>query len=134
MKNKVFVTLLAIISAFTFSSFQDNFSASVQRGKSVYEANCSSCHMTEGQGLEGAFPPLANTGRLTDKGRLVNIVVNGLSSPITVKGQDYNMEMTPMNLGEQEVADVLNYIRNSWGNKNPEIKVNEVKELKKLSN
>ena len=129
MKTTITLYLSCTITLFSFYQ-TDSLKESVERGKSVYEANCLSCHMEEGQGLEGAFPPLANTGRLSDKGRLVKIVFNGLSGPITVNGKDYDLEMNPMDLTEKEVSDVLNYIRNSWGNKNPEIKVSEVNQLR----
>ena len=131
MKERVVTTAFCIGCVFLFTFHQsDQLKASVERGKSIYEANCMSCHMAEGQGLEGAFPPLANTGRLSDKGRLVKILFNGISGPITVKGKDYDMEMTPVNLSNEEVADVLNYIRNSWGNKNIILTVDEVKKIR----
>jgi nitrite reductase (NO-forming) len=86
--------------------------------------------MSEGEGLEGVFPPLAKTGRLTDKGKLVKIVVNGMSGPITVNGKQYDLEMIPVNLSDEEVRDVLNYMRNSWGNKEPAISLAEVKKFR----
>ncbi len=89
------------------------------------------CHMTNGEGLEGTFPPLANTGRLGDKGRLVKIIFNGLNEPITVNGIPYEMEMNPVPLSNKEVTDVLNYICNAWGNKNPIIRESEIEQLKK---
>jgi mono/diheme cytochrome c family protein len=131
---KKIVVLLSVVSlaAFSFSFIQgDSLAASVERGKSVYKTNCLSCHMAEGEGLEGTFPPLAKTGRLSDKGRLVNIIFNGLSGPIIVKDVEYDNEMNPLNLTDQQAADVLNYIRNSWGNKGAMIQVSEIKDLKK---
>ena len=131
MKKKVLVPLLAMSSVFLFAFFQeDSLPASVERGKVVYESNCISCHMADGKGLEGAFPPLAGTGRLTDKARLVKIVVNGMSGPIEIKGTTYDMEMTPLNLSDKEIVDVLNYVRNSWGNKAGAISVKEVAKFK----
>ena len=120
------------MSSFFLFAFlqQDTLSASVERGKTVYESNCMSCHMVDGAGLEGAFPPLANTGRLTDKSRLVKIVVNGLSGPIEVKGTQYDMEMNAVPLSDQEIMDVLNYVRNSWGNKAPIVTLPEVNKFK----
>ena len=132
--NKITLSLITIVSVFTLSFTQsDGLSASMERGKSVYETHCMSCHMAEGQGLEGAFPPLAKTGRLTDKGKMVKIVLDGMSGPITVNGKEYDIEMKGLDLNDQELTDVLNYIRNSWGNKNPEIKVSEIKSLKSSS-
>ena len=131
MKGKILVLLVAMSSFFLFAFLQqDTLSASVERGKTVYESNCMSCHMVDGAGLEGAFPPLANTDRLKDKARLVKIVVNGLSGPIEVKGTQYDMEMTPVSLSDQEIMDVLNYIRNSWGNKAPIVSLTEVNKFK----
>ena len=131
MKERI-ALLLVIPVVLSFSSFQsDSLPESVKRGKSVYEGNCISCHMENGEGLEGAFPPLAKTGRLTDKKRLVKIIYNGLEGPITVNGKEYNNQMNPLALSEQEVTDVLNYIRNSWGNKHQQMKVSEIKELAK---
>ena len=133
MKKTILLALFVAASVMLASFIQaGTLKESVARGKSVYEANCMSCHMSEGEGLEGAFPPLAGTGRLADKSKLVKILYNGLSGPIKVKGKEYNMEMTPVaHLGEQEAADVLNYIRNSWGNKGAEIKAGEIEKLKK---
>ena len=119
-----------IVSVFTITSFSfvqsDDLAISVARGKGVYEGNCISCHMTEGEGIEGAFPPLAKTGRLADKAKLVNVIVQGISGPITVNGKEYNLEMNPIALSDAEVRDVLNYVRNSWGNKAPAISLAEV--------
>lgn len=130
MSEKLIVSLLTAGVMLPF--FQaDYLKESITRGKSVYEANCIACHMADGRGLEGTFPPLANTGRLTDKGRLVKIIINGLNDPVTIDGTVYTMEMNPLDLSDKEVADVLNYIRNSWGNKAAVIKENEISQLKK---
>ncbi|RXK86026.1 c-type cytochrome [Filimonas effusa] len=133
MRNRILIPALltGIFCCFTFFQ-QDGLSASMQRGKTVYRSTCISCHMPEGQGLEGRFPPLVQTGRLSDKKRLINIIFNGLKGPITIKGTEYNEEMMPLTLSDQDAADVLNYIRNSWGNKAPAISINDVKKLKKL--
>ena len=110
---------------------QAELTASVARGKIVYEGNCIACHQANGEGLEGTFPPLANTGRLTEKARLVNNIYNGTSGEITVNGKKYDMEMFPVPINDKEIADVLNYVRNSWGNKYGEmISEEEVKKLK----
>jgi mono/diheme cytochrome c family protein len=131
MKTTLPITVISLASIVLCSFLQgDELKASIERGKSVYESNCMSCHMDKGQGIVGAFPPLANTGRLSDKGKLVKIVLEGASDPITVNGTEYNMEMNPVALTDEQVSDVLNYIRNSWGNKGPMIKVEEVKKLK----
>lgn len=130
MKSGI-VLILGSFTVFLFSFFQkDDLASSVERGKGVYEGNCASCHMAEGEGIEGAFPPLAKTGRLADKGKLVKIVLEGTRGAITVKGKQYDLEMNGINLTDEEVRDVLNYVRNSWGNKAPGISLAEVKKFK----
>lgn len=133
MRNSyVIIVLMSVVAIISLSFRQsDPLTASVGRGKTLYEKNCLSCHMADGKGLEGTFPPLAQTQRLADKARLVNILFNGLQEPITVNKIQYDTEMNPMNLTDEQVADVLNYVRNAWGNKQSIITVSEVKSLKK---
>ena len=87
-------------------------------GKELYEDFCVRCHMTDGKGVKGAYPPLANADYLLNK-RIESIkaVKYGLSGPIVVNGVNYNLNMENMGLDSQEIADVMNYILNSWGNK-----------------
>lgn len=120
--------LIAAFSTLTLLSFYQAFDlkASMERGKTIYEAQCMSCHMAEGEGLEGVFPPVAKSANLNDKNRLVKIVLNGLRGPIKVNGVEYNGEMTGFPLSDQQVSDVLNYMRNSWGNKGAPIKPAEI--------
>jgi nitrite reductase (NO-forming) len=121
---------IALISATCWLSLaqQDTLQQSMKRGMEVYSANCTTCHMAEGEGVEGAFPPLAKTDYLKDTKRAINIVLKGQEGEIKVNGKTYNVPMAALgHLSDQEVADVLNYVRNSWGNKNPMIKVSQVK-------
>jgi nitrite reductase (NO-forming) len=92
----------------------------------IYEMNCQACHMATGMGIEGVFPPLAGTKILSDKDRMIQVTVNGVSGPLKVLGVDYNGMMNGYPLSDKEVADVLNYIRNSWGNKGEIIEPNEI--------
>ncbi|HEY0896972.1 MAG TPA: cytochrome c [Sphingobacteriaceae bacterium] len=101
--------------------------ASVERGKTIYESQCASCHMPQGEGIPGVFPPLAKSDFLKDKTRLVKSVLLGIRGPITVNGTEYNGEMPPAKLSDQEASDILNYIRNSWGNKAAPILPSEIK-------
>lgn len=117
------ILILFLISMFFFSFDQKfDLKASIERGKTVYEAQCMSCHMAEGEGLPGVFPPVAKSDYLTDKIRLVKVVLKGVRGEMKVNGTDYNGEMTGFQLSDQEVSDVLNYIGNSWGNKAEVIK------------
>jgi mono/diheme cytochrome c family protein len=130
MTERILLSLFTLGSVIPFLQ-TDPLKESITRGQSVYETTCKACHMINGEGLDGSFPPLANTGRLSDKARLVKILTNGLNEAIMVNGQEYTMGMEAMNLSDKEMADVLNYIRNSWGNKAPIIQVSEIKSLKK---
>ena len=105
----------------------------IQDGKTVYTTYCMSCHMEDGNGVEGAFPSLVKSGNLADKNRLVKIISQGMRGPIVVKGVKYNAEMASIELTDGEIADVINYIRNSWGNKAPLITASEVPAAKKAT-
>ena len=131
--NKIIYSLIVLVIAIISQSFyqQSNASKSIQNGASVYATYCMSCHMDNGEGVEGAFPSLVKTGNLNDKNKLVKIILSGMRGPIVVKGVKYNGEMASINLSDQEVVDVINYIRNSWGNKAPLMKLTEVALAKK---
>ena len=90
----------------------------VEEGRKVFEAACMACHQANGQGLPGAFPPLASSDFLkADKNRAIHLVVNGLQGPVVVNGMKFNSVMPPMSqLSDQDIADALTYAMNSWGN------------------
>ena len=92
--------------------------ASGNWGQHLYQTYCVGCHQAEGQGIPGTFPPLAKSDFLmADTGRVIETVLNGLTGPLEVNGQRYNGTMPPMgHLMDQDIADVLTYIRSSWGN------------------
>lgn len=122
--GSITIILLAITSQ---SFYKANTQvASLNKGKELYTTYCQSCHMEDGNGVEGAFPSLVKTGNLNDKNRIAKIVLQGMRGPIVVKGVKYNAEMASVSLTDQETADVINYIRNSWGNKAPMIKSTDV--------
>ncbi len=89
-----------------------------EAGKKVYDQYCIVCHQVDGQGVPNAFPPLSGTEYVTgDTDRLIGIVLNGLNGEIEVKGQVYNGVMVAHDfLTDQEVADVVTYVRSSFGN------------------
>jgi len=114
-----FVFSLLII---TFSSFQKkspfDLKASISRGQEIYNINCIACHMEKGEGLEGVYPPLAKSDYLmADKKRSIIQILKGVKGPMTVNRVDYVGEMNAFDLSDSEVSDVLNYVRNSFGNK-----------------
>lgn len=102
--------------------------ARMQRGKAVFLGTCSTCHQLQGQGLASIFPPLAKSDYLmADAERSINIVLKGLSGPLEVNGQKYDNVMPPLaNLTDHEIADVLTYVRNSFGNKGDAITTDQV--------
>lgn len=96
----------------------------VQRGMLVYtRPTCVACHQPNGMGTPPQFPPLAGAEWVneSDPARLIRIVLHGLQGPIQVKGETYNNVMLPWKdvLDDEEIADVLSYIRKSWGNDAP---------------
>ncbi|MCB9680241.1 MAG: c-type cytochrome [Alphaproteobacteria bacterium] len=91
-----------------------------EAGKALYEANCVACHQVTGQGIPGAFPPIAGSdyeGYLDPQSH-ARIIVKGLTGEITVKGTTYNGAMTPFGamLSDAEIAAIATYERNAWGN------------------
>ena len=106
--------------------------ASIERGKEVYNAQCITCHMEKGEGIDGVFPPLAKSDYLmADKNRSIKQILEGASGEMTVNGKTYNGEMPAINLTDEQVSDVLNYVRNSWGNKGAAVTPAEIKGQRK---
>ena len=131
MKKGIFF-LSTVVLAISLQSFnQQQAAVNMQNGKAVYETYCMSCHQENGNGIEGAFPSLVKTGNLADKNRLVQIIIKGMRGPVLSKGVQYNGEMAGVDLTDKEVADLVNYIRNTWGNKAPLIKATDVVLAKK---
>ncbi len=111
---------------------EDALAKSVKEGKTIYTSYCAMCHQPEGQGIEGAFPPLAKSDYLmADTKRAISIVKNGLQGEIVVNKKKYNNVMPAQALNDQQIAHVLNYVRNSWGNKGKIITAAEVKAVPK---
>jgi nitrite reductase (NO-forming) len=95
----------------------DDPSARIAAGGRLYKTYCMGCHQAEGQGIQGTFPPLAKSDYLADKSRAIAAVLSGLTGPIEVNGQRYNGVMPPMgHLKDDEIADILSYVCQSWGN------------------
>jgi mono/diheme cytochrome c family protein len=115
-------------------SFKQKFDlkASIARGEDVYAAQCLSCHQEQGEGIEDVYPPLAKSDYLmADKVRSIKQTLHGLSGEIKVNGKTYNGEMSSFDLTDEEVSDVLNYVRNSWGNKGAAVTPQEVSAARK---
>jgi nitrite reductase (NO-forming) len=105
----------------------------VEKGQQVYMGLCFACHMADGKGLPGAFPPLAGSDfMMADRDRAVRIVLKGLVGPITVNGKKYESAMPPQEavLTDAQIADVLTYVFNSWGNTGDVFTTAQVKALR----
>lgn len=90
----------------------------IKLGKTVFTNSCAACHQPDGKGIAGAFPPLANADYFNaDAKRAIDIVKNGKSGKITVNGAPYNGVMPALGLSDADIANVLTYVSNSWGNK-----------------
>jgi len=106
-----------------------NLKASIDRGKKVYDLYCLSCHMEDGNGVPRMNPPLGKTKWvLGDKKKLIAVVLNGMDEEIEINGQSYSNTMAPHDfLKDEEIADVLTYVRNSFGNKASAVTTADVK-------
>jgi|TARA_B110001452_G_scaffold117228_1_gene97271 mono/diheme cytochrome c family protein len=106
----------------TINKVQSPLQQSIDRGAVVYKKVCSQCHRPSGKGIANNYPPLAGSNWLTQK-RLESIkaVKYGLKGSIIVNQKPYNGVMSAMGLNNTQVADVMNYTMNSWGNKQKEI-------------
>jgi nitrite reductase (NO-forming) len=101
----------------------------IEKGKLVFMQTCAVCHQTNGQGLPQVFPPLAGSDFLmADKARSIRLVLRGISGPIMVNGTKYDSVMPPVvQLTDEQVAHVLTYVRNSWGNTGEAVSPDEVR-------
>jgi len=106
---------------------------SIKRGQEIYNDFCSSCHLPSGKGIRKTYPPLAQSDYLmNNRTASIKAIKYGLKGEIIVNGQKYNGFMAPMGLSNNEVADVMNYITNNWGNKNDKMFTKEeVEKVKK---
>jgi mono/diheme cytochrome c family protein len=129
MKKIILLSAFFIpVAFFAFISQDKNLQESIKRGKEIYMLHCQNCHMENGQGMEGVNPPVAKTTYLIDTKKNIGIILNGQTGEITVNGKKYNAIMNPLNyLDNKQIADVLNYVRNSWGNKYPIVTPAQVK-------
>ena len=108
--------------------------AALARGKQVYEQVCGICHGVDGLGKPGQAPPLSGSEFVMAKGvtRLAHIPLLGVSGSISVSGKDWNMSMAPMGAGlsDSDLANVLTYIRTSWGNKADAVEADDIKAIR----
>jgi mono/diheme cytochrome c family protein len=111
-----------------------SLSASIASGKLVYSKICATCHMADGLGVPNMNPPLVKTTYiLGDKAKLLSIVFNGFNETVEIDGSNYSNVMPSQDyLKDQEIADVLTFVRNSFGNKASAVTLAEVKKARTL--
>ena len=103
----------------------------IEEGKKVYQRTCIACHQVQGQGLEGAFPPLAKADYLNaDVDRAIETVLKGHTGGITVNGKQYNSVMPPQPLTSEQIADVLTYVYHNWENNKTVVSPERVKKVR----
>jgi len=105
----------------------------LSRGKAVYENICGLCHNTDGMGKPGQVPPFAGSEwALGNPNHMIRIPLAGLTGPLEVKDQQWNLSMPAMGaaLSDDDLAAVLSYIRQSWGNKASAITPEQVKAVR----
>ncbi len=117
MKTFLLIYFGAVIGLFAFFFQEPERSASIERGREIYGDFCVSCHLEKGEGIINTFPPLANSDYLLqNREESIRGVKYGRQGIMEVNGVKYNNVMTALGLEDQEVADVMNFILNSWGN------------------
>jgi nitrite reductase (NO-forming) len=104
----------------------------VTLGKNVFESNCLACHQANGEGIPNAFPPLAKSDFLNaDHNRAIGILLNGRSGPITVNGKNFDSVMPAIALNDEQIANVLTYVLNNFGNNGGQVTPSQVKAKRK---
>ena len=114
----IFSFLFLCFSSIAIHLYQQKpLNQSIADGEEIYADFCLQCHMDNGQGVPGSFPPLAKSDYLKNIDQSIHAIKYGLKGPITVNGKSYNSNMISQGLDDEEIADVMNYILRSWGNK-----------------
>lgn len=127
-------SLLIFFFPFIIFSQKDSLYISIEKGRLLYDDFCVRCHLPNGKGEIGIIPPLADSDFLYKhmEESIKALKFGGIEGEIIVNGVKYNSRMEKMGLYDDEIADVMNYILNSWGNKSDKIITKEfVKKLKK---
>ena len=122
----LFSFLLLSFSGLSMHLYQQKpLEQSIADGEEIYTDFCLQCHMANGKGVPGSFPPLANSDYLNNIDQSIHAIKFGLKGPITVNGESYNSNMINQGLDDEEIADVMNYILRSWGNESSTIVTEE---------
>jgi len=116
MKFILFVSLCLVLGIMSFQ-IENEKEESIKRGEDVYIFYCQKCHMADGKGGENLYPPVAGSDYLFNNiDQSIQILMLGSNKDILVNGKTHDMDMEPSYLSDKEIADVMNYILNSWEN------------------
>lgn len=115
---------------------QETAQADVSTGRQVYATYCAVCHQANGEGLAGVYPPVSQTEWIQgDEGRLIRLLLNGMTGQVEVKGSTYNNAMTPHAfLSDEQIAAVLTFVRSNFGNQAPPVTPEAVAAVRAANN
>ena len=133
MKQLFYIYCIILFGFLSYMQPQKTIEKSISDGKEIYQDFCVQCHLDNGKGVPGTFPPLAKSDYLQNNIEAsIRGIKYGQRGKITVNGIDYDGIMPHQGLDDEEVADVMNYILNSWGNKTKgQISISQVSEVQK---
>lgn len=124
-------TIQTMPKEFTGPAPASNKTERIERGHTIYHQVCVACHQAEGQGIPLAFPPVAKSDYLNaDVERSIATVLNGLTGEITVNGEKFNSIMPMLGLDDEDTANVLTYVYNSWDNNGTEVSPEQVAKVR----
>lgn len=119
MKIVAVLTCIMLYGLTFISATDDELTKSMARGKDLYLESCVNCHLANGEGVKSIFPPLAKADFLVKyPEKAIQAIKFGMKGPVKVNGVVYDNAMPPAGFSDEEIADVMNYINNSFGNKN----------------
>ncbi|MFW5877648.1 MAG: c-type cytochrome [bacterium] len=101
----------------------------MEKGREVYDRECLVCHQSDGSGVPNMHPPITESKSVSgNTDSLIVLILDGMEGPVVVKGEQYNSIMPPLKnvLNDQEIADLINYLRNSFGNSGEFVKPEDV--------
>lgn len=134
--QRIFLVLVVVIATFVSATAQTNnklVAASVARGKTIYLQRCMVCHQADGGGVPKLNAPLdaSSTVNGSDIAKLVKYIVKGLNDRIEIDGEFYaNAMPAAADLKDQQIADVLTFIRSNWSNKAGPVTLTQVKQIR----
>ncbi len=106
----------------------------MQKGEKVYNRVCLVCHQSDGSGVPMMYPPVIESSYISgNTDSLIVLILEGMSGPVVVKGEQYNSIMPPQKdvLDDKEIADLINFLRNSYGNSGEPVNPEQVARMRK---